>query len=80
MIKYSDITGNWQNILNKQKQEKIMKLTIQIPKEYEEEFAKDHFKDSLERLIADANCLAGKYEKETAKMLIKAFANAEVEK
>ena len=50
-----------------------MRIEIEIPKEFEEEFKKDKFKDSLQRLIADANCVAGRYEKEVAEMLIKAF-------
>lgn len=50
-----------------------MKLLIDIPKEFENHFNKDRFKDSLHRLRADAHLLAGKYEQETAIMLISAF-------
>ena len=50
-----------------------MKITIEIPKEFESHYIKDAFKDSLERLKADANCLAGNYEIELCDMLIKAF-------
>ena len=56
-----------------------MKITIEIPKEFEKEWNKDRFKDSLSRLSADANLLAGKYEKETAEMLIEAFKEAQPE-
>ena len=56
-----------------------MKITLTIPKEFEDHFNADRFKDSLNRLSADANLLAGLYEKELAQMLIKAFAQAEVE-
>ena len=56
-----------------------MKITINIPKEFEEHFNSDRFKDSLLRLCCDANCLAGNYEKETAIMLINALENAEIE-
>lgn len=56
-----------------------MKITIDIPKRFEEHFNSDHFKDSLLRLCFDANCLAGDYERETAIMLIHAFENAEIE-
>ena len=56
-----------------------MKITIDIPKEFEEHFNSDRFKDSLLRLCCDANCLAGNYETETAIMLINALAYAEVE-
>lgn len=31
-----------------------MKVTIEIPKEFEKHFGEDRFKDSLERLKADA--------------------------
>ena len=50
-----------------------MKIIIEIPKEFEKEWNKDQFEDSLNRLSADANLLAGNYEQETAAMLIKAF-------
>lgn len=53
-----------------------MKILITIPEEFEEEFQKDRFEDSLHRLISDAHLLAGNYERETAKMLIFAFKNA----
>lgn len=58
-----------------------MKITIDIPKEFEKHFSEDRFKDSLERLKADAGeCFAGLYEIETCEMLIKAFEKAEVSK
>lgn len=53
-----------------------MKLLIDIPKEFEQHFQTDGFKDSLHRLSADAHLLAGNYEQETAVMLIEAFASA----
>lgn len=53
-----------------------MKITIEIPSEYEAEFEKDKFEDTLQRMKADAHCLAGNYEKETINMLIEAFKNA----
>jgi len=53
-----------------------MKITIEIPPEYESEFEKDKFEDTLQRMKADAHCLAGNYEKETISMLIKALKNA----
>lgn len=56
-----------------------MTITLTIPKEFEDHFNADRFKDSLNRLSADANLLAGLYEKELAQMLIEAFAQAEVE-
>lgn len=56
-----------------------MKITINIPKEFEEHFNSDRFKDSLLRLCFDANCLAGSYEQQITIMLIIALENAEVD-
>jgi len=53
-----------------------MKIMIEIPSEYEGEFEKDKFENTLQRMNADAHCLAGNYEKETINMLIEAFKNA----
>jgi len=53
-----------------------MELLIKIPKEFEQHFKQDAFKDSLNRLSTDAHLIAGLYEQETAKMLIDAFKNA----
>lgn len=50
-----------------------MRIIIDIPKEFEEDFKQDKFKDVLNRLSADAHLMAGNYEQETATMLIKAF-------
>lgn len=61
-----------------------MKIEIEIPKEFEEHFSHDKFKDSLERIMAyikyslenkDCSC-AGRYEYETIEMLEKAFENS----
>ena len=54
-----------------------MKIVIEIPEEFEVHWILDCFEDSLHRLSADTHLLAGNYEQETAKMLIKAFKNAE---
>lgn len=54
-----------------------MKMIIEIPKEFEEHFRKDKFEDSLNRLLADAHCIADRYEKELANMLITAFKESE---
>lgn len=61
-----------------------MRIEIEIPKEFEEHYNQDKFKDSLERIMADIkhsldseNCLcAGRYEYETIEMLEKAFENS----
>ena len=61
-----------------------MKIEIEIPKEFEEQFKQDKFKNSLERIMIDIwnllenkNCLcAGNYEYETIEMLGKALENS----
>ena len=54
-----------------------MDLVIKIPKEFEEEFNRDKFEDSLSRVASDIESfgfqLAGRYEQETIKMLREAF-------
>lgn len=61
-----------------------MKLLIEIPKEFEEQFSDDRFKDSLERIRAEItssdNTMAGLYELEVIQMLQDAMAKAEVTK
>lgn len=61
-----------------------MRIEIEIPKEFEEHFNQDKFKDSLERIMVDifhslenGDCLcAGRYEYETIEMLEKALENS----
>ena len=55
-----------------------MKIEIEIPKEFEEHFKQDKFKDSLERIMADLknSLCAGNYEYETIEMLEEAFENS----
>lgn len=55
-----------------------MKLTIDIPIGYEEDFIADKFKDFFSRVIADINYdgMCGNYEKEIAEMFLEAFDNA----
>lgn len=63
-----------------------MKLLIEIPKEFEEHFNNDKFKDSLERIRADIKVnlkngvtqLSGNYEMELAEMLRDAMNKVEV--
>lgn len=56
-----------------------MKIIIDIPKEFEEEFNRDKFEDSLSRVASDIESfgfqLAGRYEQETIKMLREAVKN-----
>ena len=59
-----------------------MKLTIDIPQEFEIDFIRDKFKDFFSRVIADTYssnglCLCGQYEREIAEMFIKAFNEAD---
>lgn len=55
-----------------------MKLTINIPREYERDFIADKFKDFFSRVIADMHYsgLCGNYEKEIAEMFLEAFDKA----
>ena len=61
-----------------------MRIEIEIPKEFEEHFRQDKFKDSLERIMADIKhslenrdfLYAGRYEYETIEMLERAFENS----
>lgn len=53
-----------------------MRITFELPKEFEQDWNTDRFEDCFNRLITDAHCLAGNYEKEVCEMLIKAFKNA----
>lgn len=63
-----------------------MKLLVEIPKEFEEHFNMDKFKDSLERIRVDIKSnlenntikLSGRYEMELAEMLRDAINKAEV--
>ena len=63
-----------------------MKLQIEIPKEFEEDFNKDKFNECFERVITDIISnknktgtyeLAGNYEIETLKMLKEALNKAD---
>lgn len=55
-----------------------MKLTIDIPREYERDFITDKSKDFFSRVIADINYdgMCGDYEKEIAEMFLEAFDKA----
>ena len=53
-----------------------MLIQLNIPPEFEDEYNKDRFKESLQRLILDAHSFAGNYEKETAIILIKALQDS----
>ena len=55
-----------------------MKITIDIPREYERDFIADKFKDFFSRVIVDISCdrMCGLYEKEIAEMFLEAFDKA----
>lgn len=53
-----------------------MKIVMEIPQKFEQDFISNQFEDAFRRFIADANLCAGNYEKETAEMLINAFKNS----
>ena len=58
-----------------------MKVIIDIPNEFTEDYIADKFKDFFSRVATDIDCkgLCGNYEKEIAEMFIKAFENSEYE-
>lgn len=55
-----------------------MRVQVEIPKEFEEDYRKDRFVDFFERVTADIDFrgLCGKYEAETAEMLKVAFIDS----
>ena len=58
-----------------------MKIIIDIPNEFTGDYIADKFKNFFSRVVVDIDCkgLCGNYEKEIAKMFIKAFENSEDE-
>ncbi len=53
-----------------------MKITINIPAEFESDYNTDRFEDIFNRILADLHnnsLLCGNYEKETIEMLKNAF-------
>lgn len=60
-----------------------MRVTIDIPAEFEGHFAFDHFRDSLGRIAYDLRTyegepLSGRYEIETIEMLADALQRAQI--
>lgn len=55
-----------------------MKITIDIPREYERDFSAGKFKDFFSRVIADIDFkgICGNYEKEIAEMFLESFDKA----
>nr|DAE70143.1 MAG TPA: hypothetical protein [Bacteriophage sp.] len=56
-----------------------MKVVIDIPNDFTGDYIVDKFKDFFSRVIADIDCkgMCGRYEKEIAKMFLKAFNDSE---
>ena len=56
-----------------------MKVVIDIPKDFEGDYIADKFKDFFSRVIVDIDCkgTCGRYEKEIAEMVLKAFGDSE---
>lgn len=68
-----------------QRGEKIMKVVIDVPQDFEKHFNEDRFEDSLERIRIDTrdevyqdNSVSGNYELELLNMLIEAFKEARI--
>lgn len=59
---------------------KSVKVSLDIPEEFVNDFSSNRFHEFFERVLADMNGegACGNYEKETAQMFRKAFANASV--
>ena len=57
-----------------------MRIEIEIPKEFEGDYIKDKFDEFFGRVLCDIKdgTMCGKYENETARMLITAFAESKV--
>ena len=57
------------------------KIVLEIPNVLFEEYAKDKFKETFERVLADINTkglVSGRFEKETMEMLLKCFQKSEI--
>lgn len=50
-----------------------MKILIDIPEEFAVDYRTDRFKEFFNRAVADMDVMCGKYERETADMLSRAF-------
>lgn len=55
-----------------------MKIEIEIPREFEEYFNVNRFKNSLYRLAKNAHLIAGNYEWETAMMFKKVIRDKKI--
>lgn len=59
-----------------------MKITIEIPTEFENDYLVYRFKEFFERVMADmdSGILCGNYEKEIAEMFLKSFNDSSTNK
>lgn len=60
-----------------------MKIVIEIPPEFEQDYVSNKFTDFFNRIKVDIDTnhvICGNYEKETAEMFIKAFADSKESK
>ena len=57
-----------------------MKIEIEIPKEYEYDYNTDKFDEFFQRVLSDISdgVLCGRYERETANMLMEALKNSNI--
>ncbi len=55
-----------------------MRIEIEIPKEFEKDYESDKFDEFFGRVLCDIadGTMCGRYEKETAQMLLNAFAES----
>lgn len=53
-----------------------MKILIDIPKEFEVDYNSNRFAEFFQRCLADMGTCCGNYEKETAEMMEKTFAES----
>ena len=52
---------------------RAMKVLLDIPAEFEVDYRADRFRDFFARAVSDMDVMCGRYERETAEMLSKAF-------
>lgn len=55
-----------------------MIIKLEIPKEFENDYKMDRFRDFFNRVMADMSCVCGNYEKETAEMFLEQFEKAQI--
>lgn len=56
----------------------MMKILIDIPKEFEVDYNSNRFAEFFQRCLADMGTCCGNYEQETAVMMEKAFTESKI--